>query len=424
MKPRQRPTALCPQCERPVILKLGPVRKHHAAHHPGEVCSATQPESALHISVKCHIADELRRAGSARIPLIVVERCAVGRSVLVATSETLSPHELSSSPCDATQEHLAALTWDDVVVERRIAGHDAEDSTLARTPDIVLLNASVPILAIEVFVTHRVDQIKAEALAALGVPWAEVRADPSSNEFAAWTCDLPLPIAQRSGLGLWRCPKHQQEYDEWLKNEARRREEESREREARLALAAASEKRKRELLERLEPHTTTVRGVRIADFYLPGGQRRRRYYFVTEDSSGQLGRHIALVEGESTVASWTPDFESEESKRAVWQALRVAWTNDCSDLQREEQSTMDSPMRWLHGPRAVTIAMLVRTPTRENARALVEAFPPRFEFRPGRGWVCRDGFQDLSWDGQEGETVRAHPSAARSGRDARLKPRR
>jgi hypothetical protein len=167
MKPRQRPTALCPQCERPVILKLGPVRKHHAAHHPGEVCSATQPESALHISVKCHIADELRRAGSARIPLIVVERCAVGRSVLVATSETLSPHELSSSPCDATQEHLAALTWDDVVVERRIAGHDAEDSTLARTPDIVLLNASVPILAIEVFVTHRVDQIKAEALAVL-----------------------------------------------------------------------------------------------------------------------------------------------------------------------------------------------------------------------------------------------------------------
>ncbi|HEY9226894.1 MAG TPA: hypothetical protein VIP11_09625, partial [Gemmatimonadaceae bacterium] len=201
-----------------MILKLGPKKKHHAAHHPGEdACLATQPESALHISVKCYIADELRRAGQMKLPLIFVEHCLVGRRELLATEGTSSPHELSSSPCEECRQHLAALTWDDVILERRIAGRDADgDSTIARTPDIVLMKAGVPILAIEVFVTHRVDQIKAEALATLGVPWAEIRADSSLFEGDPWKCDAPLPVVRRGGRGQWRCPDHQKEHEEWL----------------------------------------------------------------------------------------------------------------------------------------------------------------------------------------------------------------
>ncbi|MEP6495757.1 MAG: competence protein CoiA family protein [bacterium] len=414
VRPRQRPTALCPQCERPVTLKLGRIRGHHAAHRPGDrACLATQPESALHISVKCHIAEELRRAGREGIPLIVAERCVVGGSGLPLTLATLLPHERSASPCEAVQEHLVAQGWDAVVLERRIAGHERDaDATIARTPDIVLLKQGVPILAIEVFVTHRVDEIKAQALAALGVPWAEVQADQSLISTAPWRYDVPRPIAQLSGHGLWRCARHQREHEEWIADEARRRELEAREEEARLALAAANEERRRELFERLAVHTTTVRGVRIADFYLTNGQRRRRYYFVTEEA-GYSGRHIALVEGESTVASWAPDFESEDSRRRVWQALRDAWQNDCRELQREEHSTMDSPMQWLHGPLAMIIATFVRSRTAENVRALLEAFPPRFESARDGPWVGSRSLRDLSWDGQQGETLCVHPSVAR-----------
>src|SRR5689334_8206578 len=58
---RRRPRAMCPVCARPVILKLGPVLEHHAAHAPGVICATTQPETALHVNCKLALAEALRR---------------------------------------------------------------------------------------------------------------------------------------------------------------------------------------------------------------------------------------------------------------------------------------------------------------------------------------------------------------------------
>jgi competence CoiA-like predicted nuclease len=71
IRAKLRPLATCPQCERHVTLKLGDKVVHHAAHRPGDLCSATRPETALHLITKFHLAAELRRTVSARGTVMV-----------------------------------------------------------------------------------------------------------------------------------------------------------------------------------------------------------------------------------------------------------------------------------------------------------------------------------------------------------------
>src|SRR3954470_22028942 len=105
LPPRKRPRAFCPVCARPVILKLGQVLDHHAAHAPGVHCAATQPETALHINCKLALAEALRRTDALDIRRQCIE-------------------------CDRTQTFEWMRGWDEVLVELRIEG--------ARRPDIVL----------------------------------------------------------------------------------------------------------------------------------------------------------------------------------------------------------------------------------------------------------------------------------------------
>src|SRR4051812_34445335 len=65
LRPGQRPRAICPQCARRLTLKLGSVKRHHAAHMAGDVCAATQPETALHLDTKLALAAALLRPGVA-----------------------------------------------------------------------------------------------------------------------------------------------------------------------------------------------------------------------------------------------------------------------------------------------------------------------------------------------------------------------
>jgi competence CoiA-like predicted nuclease len=54
-----------------VILKLGEVRVHHFAHLADVDCEIARPESALHLNVKMHLANELARGRA----LVVAQQC-------------------------------------------------------------------------------------------------------------------------------------------------------------------------------------------------------------------------------------------------------------------------------------------------------------------------------------------------------------
>lgn len=60
--PRRRPAATCPACGHRLTLKLGRVRRHHAAHAPDALCATTRPETALHFDVKLALAAARSRA--------------------------------------------------------------------------------------------------------------------------------------------------------------------------------------------------------------------------------------------------------------------------------------------------------------------------------------------------------------------------
>src|SRR4051812_29968773 len=61
---RRRPAAFCHTCGKRLILKLGDLRRHHAAHRPGADCPTTHPETALHSDCKLALAAALRAAAS------------------------------------------------------------------------------------------------------------------------------------------------------------------------------------------------------------------------------------------------------------------------------------------------------------------------------------------------------------------------
>src|SRR5690242_4472730 len=96
LSPRQRPAATCPACERHLTMKLGAVRRHHAAHDEGVACAATNPETALHLDTKLALAAALRAAMLAEAQLVIRQVC---------------------PDCSQHYEVTWASDWDDVRVE-------------------------------------------------------------------------------------------------------------------------------------------------------------------------------------------------------------------------------------------------------------------------------------------------------------------
>jgi Competence protein CoiA-like family len=174
--PRQvLPPVSCLICNQPLIPRWGNVRRHHFAHSPDSACLAKnmQPETALHFNAKCYIAEQLKAAAR----LDVREPCA-------------------NLKCLSTREAFFAFGWDAVHVEYWID---------PIKPDVVLLAQGRPLVALEVFVAHRVDEAKAMRLAEMGLSWAEVDADQLKLDTPeAWCAGQPLPTMTTRG---WYCPE-------------------------------------------------------------------------------------------------------------------------------------------------------------------------------------------------------------------------
>lgn len=134
----------CPGCGATVVCRSGDRRRPHFAHRGGEGCSA---ESVLH------------RAGKLRI-LYVIQMWKEGHG----------PRPCISRPCPRYSCEGGVVQ--DIPSDITHAAEEVRlpDGTIA---DVVLFRGTVPAVAIEVLVSHRVSPEKA---ARFGVPWMEVRA--------------------------------------------------------------------------------------------------------------------------------------------------------------------------------------------------------------------------------------------------------
>lgn len=417
-------------CECRVDLKLGGKRRHHAAHQPSARCPVTRPETALHLNVKCHLAAQLEAAIATGDPLQVVEQCFVGqwgmswdRRFDEEAPEGVLREEWLAAPCAGTRSRVWLEGWDAVKVELRL--RDPGDPLAGRIPDIVLLRDGEPVAAIEVFHTHAVDARKAEALAGMGVPWLEVRAEvalvgdrrhipgtaqphPASVPIrprhplypldvpaiaVGWTVRTPLPVHRQGPEVRWRCPDHTRRHAEALVAEEARRRAEAAEAEAR-----------REATR----YTRVVRAAKVVDLLYPAGTNYRHVYQAVEVAcDGQP--HQLVLERDGELVARRP-LGDGRSRGEAWRALQAACRADVAGKATRTNALVDSPMAWATGACAEA---LVAGRWRHFLRVPLEAHYPlryRFNRRDGR-WFVPPDLRDVRWDRAPTDTLEtAHPA--------------
>jgi hypothetical protein len=168
---RDRAPFRCPGCGDPLVPHLGRIRTRHFAHEPGSSCPLTSPETALHLNAKERLLYLCAEAFAGRSRVLLRARCPGCRRPM--------PLDLS------------------------VVGDEAHDEAPLGPlrPDVLLLRAGRPVLALEVLVTHAVDEKKEAALAALGVPAAEIDATGEWEQLSGTTIEI---VPDRS-LGFSRC---------------------------------------------------------------------------------------------------------------------------------------------------------------------------------------------------------------------------
>jgi hypothetical protein len=374
LTPRQRPHARCPQCDRAVTLKLGTMRRHHAAHDAGDVCAATNPETALHLNCKFALAHALRMLAGHRAVLTVARRCA----------------GVTTSACTEIWTGEWTRGWDEVMVE-----HVVGDS---RRPDIVLRRNGATVAALEIVVSSEVSDEKARALAELGVPWVEVSAD---ERIAAWTPIDPLPISRLSDEHDWRCDIHR----------------------ALNAAAAAASAAARSTEREAARHASVLRAARVADIYHDGGARERRIYRVMELSTDGRAHAMRLQRGGLEIA--TVSFASDSDPRlAAWRQLRAAFIADVDRVAGREGSFADSPMRWARDVAAENIVGEAFTDrVGFDPTPLATRFPRRWFWDSARArWFLPSDMRDVRWDRAQDDVFAAHPAWSRAHLSVRERP--
>ena len=363
----RRPRAHCPQCGRRLTLKLGAVRRHHAAHDAGHVCAAANPETALHINSKLAIAAALRDAAGPDATLAIVRQCAGGAA--------------TSGDCDKTLISEWAQGWDEVMVEYRVGD--------ARRPDIVLRRRGAAIGAIEIVVSNAVTAEKAIALAELDLPWIEVRADETIFTPNGWTPRDPLAVVRTSDEAEWRCDTH------------------------RALHAAARQAREARASEQDEAarHASVLLAARVVDVYHAGGARDRFIYRVSERLTDGQAHTMQLKRGGVEVAAVAMAGGVDERRRA-WPLIRAAFDADVEHFARDEHSFVDSPMRWAREGAAENIVEEALTDrVGRDPTPLATRFPRRwFYAKEQQRWFVPAEMRDVRWDRPADDAFAAHPA--------------
>lgn len=243
LPPNKRPEVFCPVCNQPVLLKLGQVRTHHAAHYKGAICVTTQPETVIHLNAKYHIKEEL----SSQKRLKVWQYCKGWNSGSYK-------HE-----CLNKNKHEVTLleTWDSVKVEWRYDKYRL---------DIALLEKEKVVGAIEVQVTHQIEKEKIDILNQHKIAWAEIEVNQGFyTSPTEWKAYNPLEIVNcnYSLLGEWQCPECAKAKE---KNQKHLKEQETYNQER---------QRRQEYAKQFE-----TLYLRIVDFYYPSKKKYRQIYEI------------------------------------------------------------------------------------------------------------------------------------------------
>lgn len=156
---RKGTTYRCPGCAGALLFRKGLIRHPHFAHRPGTSCSA---ETVLHKTAKRRIVAMVEnwKAGRGKLPRFVL-KCGCG---------TLGRQPLPENLKDAQEE------W------RLPSGHIV---------DVALLGIYGILMAVEVLVTHRVDEGKRPHIK---VPWVEVTAETVCRESELWVTTQHGPV--------------------------------------------------------------------------------------------------------------------------------------------------------------------------------------------------------------------------------------
>jgi hypothetical protein len=374
--PRRRPDAVCPQCDRRLTLKLGNRRRHHAAHRPGDRCLATRPESALHLDCKFALAAALRSAAGpdARVTFRQACRGAPGER------------------CDRMLATTWAEPWDDVKVEHRL-DH-------ARRPDILLLRKGKPVGAVEILASHAVTDEKANVLAATGLPWVEIDADPARRRTSDWNVDEPVDARRVNAVQHWRCAVHAGE----------------------IAMRRSAQMTVREPSPDEYLHSTSLRAARVVDLYHPSGQHERFIYKIVDARTVKLDTIRRLLRGNLVVAEVRDDDPGNPVRADA--SLRLAFREDVTRLRGDSGAFIDSPMQWARDGVAEFItqeAMFDRQP--RDPTVLATTYPRRWFFssRFDR-WFLPDDMRDVRWDRADDDPLGAHPAWRRPDESRATRP--
>jgi len=293
LAPPARPEAFCPLCMAPVILKLGNERVYHYAHQTKVTCAATQPETALHLNTKYYIYNQLLSGTE----LYLEQQC--------------------SNSCGKSRTVSWVGDWGEVKIEYQIGQF---------RPDIAILGKVDTVNAIEIKVTHQVEDDKEAFYKIRDIGWLEVVADESIYDGEnPWKIDVPLPFAVcKPPLAEWTCESC---------SEQLRKEEEIKLREQR-----EWEYRKHNYLEPIYS--------KIVDYYFPSGKKFRETYYLNRVI--RVDKPIGVLV--NTEHQETIFRKTGESLEAL---LNLAFreTKQAVDKRREYGAIVDDHkwLTWVHG---------------------------------------------------------------------------
>ena len=142
---------VCPSCHGALIARKGSKNKHCFAHHkPDPDCKYT-PETAIHLMAK----QILRENHAICLPKLEVSVSSLG----------VSRNRFSESEILVRERYFR---YEKALSEQRI-----QDIT----PDILLYKNDIPILIVEICVTHPVNRVKKDKIEKLGISCIEIKLD-------------------------------------------------------------------------------------------------------------------------------------------------------------------------------------------------------------------------------------------------------
>jgi hypothetical protein len=350
LPPEKRPYATCPVCHRPVIMRLGEKRIFHAAHRPEDVCIVTQPETAKHINAKYLLYQQLSQTS-----IIRINRKCDGL------------HHVKDFPpegdCLFNQTTITEYIkgWDRVMVEENIDQY---------RPDLLLLSGTQPVGAVEVFVTHSVEQQKAEYFSVEKLPWVEVLADDVIGEDGVgWTADKVLPVTQYNPSVFemkWVCPECIEELNEFREEQKQKEKKEE------------DRKRRDQIQQEFQ-----VNAFRVVDFYYSERKTYRAVYYVRERKINDQIVEILLDDGKEILKRVVNPKIPDDRK-----ILNNAFQNHIKSFRNKGHIVDDNQMHWQPQQNVVSEIVL-----RDE-----ELFQKRYVWTKYEKWYAISFYKDICWD--------------------------